>query len=270
MKGTMHTSVFEKSIKEIESSRPNAIDAAMEIISLCRTHLWELRDKVIDQGFLNGQEEIHFFKCTKQLPMVNLIYYTEILDFELNFPTTDSKAQRKLIKTKSKKWNAFLRIHSDFSKYMRLKLSHFDTHYFTRKYTTVYYGKYKPSYMLDPLFNTSHDRLWARIQAYRRALKYVQNRLGNLGETKYPNELRWTSSKVALTELVYALYHAGAINHGKADIKQIAQAFEQLFHFNFGDIYRTYIEICARKKDRAKFLDELSYRLSKNMGKGDA
>lgn len=270
MKRKMHKSVFEKSIQEIESSRSNAIDAAMEIISRCRTHLWELRENVVEQGFLNDQEEIHFFKCTKQLPMVNLIYYTEILDFELNFPTTDSKGQRKLIKTKSKKWNAFLRVHSDFSKYMRLKLVHFDTQYFTRKFTTVYYGKYKPSYMLDPLFNTSHDRLWARIQAYRRSLKYVQNRWENLSGNNETGNLRWTSSKVALTELVYALYHAGVINHGKADIKQIAQAFEQLFHFNLGDIYRTYIEICSRKKDRAKFLDELSYRLSQNIEKGDA
>ncbi|MCR9229338.1 MAG: RteC domain-containing protein, partial [Flavobacteriaceae bacterium] len=270
MKRTLHKSELEIRIAEIESSTPSTIDAAMEIIALCRTRLWELRDKVTDQVFLDDREEIEFFKCTKQIPMVNLIYYTEVLDFELNCPATDLEALRKLVKAKSKKWNAFFRMHADFIKYMKLRLDHFDAQFFTRKYVEDYFGKYKPSYMLDPRFNTSHDRLWARIQAGQLTMLYMRDRLASTINSNETSDLYWTSSKVSLTELVYALYMSGAINHGEADIKQIARAFEHMFNFSLGDCYRTYIEICARKKDRAKFLDELSYRLSQHIEKGDA
>jgi hypothetical protein len=269
MKRTLHKSELEIRIAEIESSTSSTIDAAMEIIALCRTRLWELRDKVTVQAFLDDQEEIEFFKYTKQIPMVNLIYYTEVLDFELNCPATDA-ALRKLVKAKSKKWNAFFRMHSDFIKYMKLKLNHFDAQFFTRKYIVDYFGKYKPSYMLDPQFNTSHDRLWARIQAGQLAMIYMRDRLESTINTNETSDVYWTSSKVSLTELVYALSMSGAINHGEADIKQIARAFEHMFNFSLGDCYRTYIEICARKKDRAKFLDELSYRLSQHIEKSDA
>ncbi|HBU79104.1 MAG TPA: hypothetical protein DEF18_13470, partial [Muricauda sp.] len=64
MKRTLHKSELEIRIAEIESSTSSAIDAAMEIIALCRTRLWELRDKVTVQAFLDDQEEIEFFKYT--------------------------------------------------------------------------------------------------------------------------------------------------------------------------------------------------------------
>ncbi|MCR9228118.1 MAG: hypothetical protein NXH90_11925 [Flavobacteriaceae bacterium] len=46
MKRTLHKSELEIRIAEIESSTPSTIDAAMEIIVLCRTRLWELKGKV--------------------------------------------------------------------------------------------------------------------------------------------------------------------------------------------------------------------------------
>jgi hypothetical protein len=64
-----------------------------------------------------------------------------------------------------------------------------------------------------------------------------------------------------MTELVYALYHSGAVNNGNAEIKEIANALQRTFNFDLGDFYRTYTEIRARKKSRVKFLDELSSRL---------
>ena len=72
-----------------------------------------------------------------------------------------------------------------------------------------------------------------------------------------------------MTELVYALYHAGVVNNGKADIKEIAQALQRTFNFDLGDYYRTYTEIRARKKSRVKFLDELSTRLISRLDQED-
>ena len=70
--------------------------------------------------------------------------------------------------------------------------------------------------------------------------------------------LQWTSSKTALTELIYALHHSRSINNGNADIKEIAIMFQKVLHFDIGDYYKTFSEIKSRKISRTKFLDDLS------------
>ena len=70
--------------------------------------------------------------------------------------------------------------------------------------------------------------------------------------------LQWTSSKTALTELIYALHHSRSINNGNADIKEIASVLQKVFHFDLGNFYKIFSEIKSRKTDRTKFLDNLS------------
>ncbi|WP_223826696.1 RteC domain-containing protein [Flagellimonas sp. S3867] len=266
----MHINCLRTQIQEIELKHGNILDACKQIIPICKTNLFGLREKVINQGFQNENDEIQFFKFTKQVPLTNLIYYMEVLDFEASFPMDKFKPQRKYIKTKMEDISAFYRIHSDFVRYARLKQTHFDKQFFTRKYSGFHCGTAEPYYILDPIFNTSHDYLLAKISAFQRISIYLQNRLKSSDEVNKISNLSWTSSKVSLTELVYALYYSGAINNGRADIKQIANAFEKIFNFSLGDFYRTYIEICSRKKDRLKFLNEMNYIISNKMKRGDA
>ena len=77
--------------------------------------------------------------------------------------------------------------------------------------------------------------------------------------------LQWTSSKSALTELIYALHYNQVINNGNADIKEIALAFQQILHFDMGDFYKIFSEIKSRKNSRTKFLDDLSSGLQSHM-----
>ncbi|UII81110.1 RteC domain-containing protein [Flagellimonas sp. CMM7] len=270
MERKMHINDLESQIKEIESRNNNILEVCKEIILACKTHLLGLRAKVANQGFQNENDEIHFFKFVKQTPLTNLIYYSQVLDFEASFPMNKLKTQKKYIKKKTEDISDLFLTHSDFIRYTRLKQTHFDKQFFTRKYSNFYCGIAKPYYILDPIFNTSHDYLLAKISALQRMSIYLQNRLRSYGKIDKTSNLHWTSSKVSLTELVYALHHSGAINNGKADIKQIANAFEKIFNFSLGDFYRTYIEICSRKKDKIKFLDELSYIMYNKMEQGNA
>ena len=266
----MHKSRFENQIKIIESKHLNVLEKSKEIISLCRMNLLELREKVVDQGFLNENDEIHFFKFTKQVPMASLVYYLEVQEFEANFPMTDTKTQKIYIKEKIRGLNEFFQIHLDFVKYVRLQQTHFDKHFFTRKYVDLCCEKNKLLLVLDPIFNTSHDWILAKTRAFQKFSAYLKNRLTELDKHTELSSLKWTSTKVSLTELVYALYYSRAINNGNVDIKQIATVFEKAFNFSLGDFYRTYIEIRTRKKDRIKFLDELSFTLSNSMKQDDA
>ena len=83
------------------------------------------------------------------------------------------------------------------------------------------------------------------------------------------NSLKWTASKTALTELIYALYCHRVFNNGNTDIKLIARTFEDAFNIELGDFYHTFMELKARKINRTKFLDSLSKVLIKKMDEED-
>ena len=98
----------------------------------------------------------------------------------------------------------------------------------------------------------------------------MEDRLNNVNVKKVSNNsLKWTASKTALTELIYALYSQSVFNNGNTDIKLIAKAFEDAFNIELGDFYHTFMELKARKMNRTKFLDNLCEALIKKMDEQD-
>lgn len=272
MEEPIEISQLEDKIRTIELKHPNRFEAYNEIIILCTNVLADMRRKVWAQSFPNTQEEIAFFKNIKQIPLSNLIYYSEVRCFEARFPKGNPKAQKKYIQKKIKELNRFFAEQIDFEQYINLGLKHLDEHYFTRQKPNITSYQIQNDYFQDPFFNTSQDRLLGKLLANQRLLYYLQNRLEELkrGNADKISDLKWTSSKVSLTELVYALYHAKVIDNGSADIKQIANAFQRAFNYDLGDFYRTYTEIRLRKKNRVKFLKELSITMSNSMDDFDS
>ncbi|WP_458864064.1 RteC domain-containing protein [Myroides injenensis] len=99
---------------------------------------------------------------------------------------------------------------------------------------------------------------------------YLEDRLNNIDLGKRSdNSLIWTTSKTALTELIYALYCHRVFNNGNTDIKLIARTFEDAFNIELGDFYHTFMELKARKINRTKFLDSLSKVLIKKIDEED-
>ena len=83
------------------------------------------------------------------------------------------------------------------------------------------------------------------------------------------NPFRWTGTKIAAIELGYAIYAAGILNNGNADIKEIMTYLEASFRIDLGDYYRTYLTIRERKKDRTSFLNSLIEKLLRKMEDDD-
>lgn len=79
------------------------------------------------------------------------------------------------------------------------------------------------------------------------------------------NELIWTSEKIKLVQLIYPLYLSGYINNGKANIKDIKEAFEEMLSVDLSDCYRYYMDIKRRTSDKCDFLNELSVLLEKDI-----
>ena len=112
----------------------------------------------------------------------------------------------------------------------------------------------------DPPLSTSSSHLFLNFYCPKNRGNY-NKRLQGSSEIGKVKSMEWTSSKASLTELIYALHHSKAINNGESDIKTIAESFQRLFDIDLSDIYRTYHEIRRRKKERLRFLDELSIGL---------
>ncbi|MAP56083.1 MAG: hypothetical protein CL605_14415 [Altibacter sp.] len=271
------SSVFLSELEKLRVKHIDVIELSENCIKLCRNVLNRFRKKIIDYDFESLKEEIDFFKYTKQIPLVPLIYYSEVRSFEIQFPKANLDSQKKYTKRKINKINRFFLYNMDFIRYVESNSTHFDQQYFTRDYLDTYIITYSKFYFQDPEFSTARDMLLGKVKAYQMFIDYLQKRLlknGKVtkdrinGSAQIPS-LKWTASKTALTELVYALHSNRAINNGNVDIKEIATTLQHIFHYDLGDFYKTYSEIKSRKVSRTKFLDELSSALLSQMDKAE-
>lgn len=260
-------------LKEAQDNIPNIVKRANHSIRLCHTLLSVFKRSVVTDGFDSVEREIDFFKNIKTVPSAQLLYHSQVRSFELEFPKANLDVQRKFIKKRLNRLNRFYRNHVDFGEYLSSGRTHFDEHYFTRKYLNAFPISSPHIYFHDPDFSTPKDLLLSEFKAFDLLVVYLQNRM--IDRTKSYNQislelnshlnLQWTSSKSALTELIYALHYNRVINNGNADIKEIALAFQQILHFDVGDFYKIFSEIKSRKNSRTKFLDDLSAGLQSHM-----
>jgi len=165
-----------------------------------------------------------------------------------------------------------------FYQYHRTKATYLDRQYFMRGKPDIQIIVDSFYYETDPQFSTSHDFKVAKILANELLEIYLTNRLHELERREQRKRvkngftgkvLRWTGTKRALVELVYALHACGCLNKGTVDIKEIVAYFEYVFDIDLGDFYHTYMELKAKTKDRTGFLSTLKDRLLLRMREQD-
>lgn len=264
--------VFTDELNQIIQSADPHMKKADQGIMLCNKTLSDLQNMVEREDFEDKATEIDFFKNVKPYPMSYLIYFTEMRTCELLIPKAGDSHKIRFLEKEVKKINKFFTQNNDFVNYMEQNHSYLDHQFFTRDFRNNFPFTPTINYYQYPEFSTSHDMLWAKIQAMYRFIHYIRERSqvlqpGNcrLFSEKKHKVLLWSASKTALVELIYALYSDGAINHGTADLATIASSFEDFFNVKLDGIYKTYSEIKARKGERTKYLNELILNLEKKM-----
>lgn len=261
---------FEKEILTLKEVSTNKLVVYDGIIKYLRSVLNLYRTRIYQNGFRDSEEEIKFFKMHKQLPQSRLVYYLQLRSLETPFLYGKS-ARKKLYRKKIEKINKFNLLHYDFSNYMELEQQHLDQFYFSRAYLNESEITAQKNFLTDPNFNTSHDILLSQYEAYKMLLPHL---VAEVEKSRHPEvsdtgiKLKWTASKVALTELLYALQVNSAINNGRTELITLATFFENHFDVKLDNIYKTYSEIKSRKASRTKFLNELTWQLEQKM-KGD-
>ena len=253
-------------------------DKALYMINFIRPLFEELREYTHKYNFRDDEEEIYFFKNIKPLILSKLIYYNDIYTLELRKPNGNKEVVKEHYKKKQAAIVDFCNNNLDFYQYYRSKATHLDRYYFLRGHENYKLCHNCGLLDKDPLFSTCCDHRVAKMLAYDMLEIYLQQRLQDVerieivetSRTSLPdNPFRWTGTKIAAIELGYAIYAAGVLNNGNADIKEIMTYIEASFKIDLGDYYRTYLTIRERKRDRTAFLNSLIEKLLRKMDEND-
>lgn len=270
-------SSLNEQLNFIDLEVDNPIKKCEKAIEIILVSIANLKKIILKTNFKSEIEEVHFFKYVKPQFTSKLVYYNSIFNIEMKKPNGGNRVLKKYYNNELIKLKAFFDNELEFYKYYRSGSTYLDYKYFLR-------GKFDIKLSLDsyyfetnPDFSTSHDFKIAKILANDLIQLYIENQLIIIENKDFseksqrkPNiKLMWTGSKVALTELLYALHSEGIFNNGTADLKDIAEYFEHIFEIDLGQYRRTFLEIRARKGERTKFISSLNETLIKRMDNSD-
>jgi hypothetical protein len=270
-------SELEEELNTIFFDYDNPIIMCEKSIETIVKHFKILKSVVLENEFQNDKDEIHFFKIIKPKFTSKLIYFKKVRKLETRKPLGSKRIQREYLDSELNKLNVNFTENIEFYNYYRLGGEFIDSKIFIRNNAEINYNLETFYYELDDRFSTTHDYKVASILANEIFQKYIENKIRNLSDSIPPytvpvlevKTLKWTESKTALIESIYALHTQKAFNNGKADIVEIAKYFEKVFDIELGDIYRAFNEIKNRKINKTKFLDTLSENLHKRFEEQD-
>lgn len=263
-------------LQTIHSTSQNHIHYAEQAIKILIPAFEKLKTEFLKNTFKNKEEEINFFRESKPQLAAKLIYYNEIYNIETSRPFGSKKTIRKYFNTELLKLQEFYKDNRDFYKYFRTGNHSLDNKYFVRGKHDIRHTLDSFYFQADHRFSTSHDYKVARILANDCIKEYIESQLSKLQHTpcNTTNTIntktqKWTGSKVALIELIYALHAEGIFNNGESELKEVTKFFEWAFDVDLGQFNRTFLEIRARKSERTKFLNSLREKLILRMDDAD-
>lgn len=278
---------FEEFIKNIDCTIYEKIDVdnwnisvevVLDVVEFLQRSLEDMRTYIVNHPFCNKEEEIYFFKHIKPEVLSRLLYFTEIYNTEMRKPHGSIEVLKKYYNDRLDELTSYFESNLDFYQYYRSKATHLDSHYFVRGHIDFKLCPNCVPYDRDPEFSTCYDHKAAQILANDMLCIYLNKKLHGVDKQVIiaksrsflpEHPFRWTATKIAAVELGYAIYAAGILNNGQADIKEIMTFMEASFQIDLGDYYRTYITMKDRKKDRTSFLNSLIKSLLKKMDEDD-
>jgi len=270
-------SKLESQLQTIHSEIKDPIEYAEKGIKVAISILEKLKTGFLAKTFQNKYDEIDFFRNSKPQIAAKLIYYNEIFNIETNKPIASKKAIRKYYNSELLKLENYFAENIEFYRYYRTGNRNLDNKYFVR-------GKYDIKHTLDSFyfqadnrFSTSHDYKVAKILANDAIKIYLETEISKLNGIESENSKKkpinttqkWTGSKVALIELIYALHADGIFNNGNSELKEVVNSFEIAFNVDLGQFNRVFLEIRSRKSERTKFLNSLKDKLILRMDDAD-
>lgn len=269
---------LDNQLSFIEQENEGILKRSELCFVISKNAIEQLKIFILKYKFKSTDEEINFFKEIKPQFASKLIYHLTLYNIETKRPNGGNKIMKKYLGKELDKLKNYFDYNLDFYKYYRAGANYLDHRYFVRDKYDIQLTLDANIFENDTRFSTTHDFKVAKILANDLLQVYIEDELAYLDRkesisntTDHPKtRISWTDSKTSLIELIYALHSHGALDNGKADIKEIAAYLEIIFNIDLGDYYRTYLEIRIRKTGRTKFLESLTDKLIKRMDDADA
>lgn len=268
-------SELEEQLKCIKQEEKDPVKYSEQAINCTIIALEKLKSFFKNYQITDKKEEIEFFKEIKPKITSKLIYYNDIYTIEINKPIGEDKKQIKNFYKKEirKRYNFFSK-NAEIYKYYRTNNNYLDKKYFTIRKYDIKLTLESYYFQSDNNFSTSHDYLWAKIIANEKIISYLKANLNKALKNKADNivnqNIKWTASKVALVELIYALHNERVINNGEISLNECVKALESFFNTEIKQHNRIFLEIRNRKTiQKTNFLNNLSENLHKKMNELD-
>lgn len=270
-------SELNRQLELVHAENEEPIKCAEAAIKILITTLEKLKTFFVTYEFRNKSEEIDFFKHIKPQFVYKLIYYNEVYNIETNTPYGGEKILRKFYNAELEKLKVYFDENLDFYKYYRTGSDYLDKKYFLRGRHDIRLTLDSFYFQADHRFTTSHDFKVAKIMANDLIQVFLEGEIHKLekrsisvgGAETIMGKQKWTGSKVALVELIYALHAEGVFNNGASDLKDVASFFESVLNVELGQFHRVFLEMRLRKSDRTKFLSALRETLVRRMDEVD-
>lgn len=262
-------------LQQIDLEETNLVKKAQKSIICIKNTLCKLKTYMLNYTFKNEDEEILFFKEIKPGILSQLIYNVKLNNIESKRPMGSFEIQQNYLHCELGKLTLYFNCHLEFYRYYRMNSTFLDDKLFIRGREDFHFHIDNLLIYTDPDFSTSMDYTIAEIMANDRlevylkseidvlSIKFSNPPLGQSGNL-YNSLFKWTDSKTALIELIYALCASGSINKGQCEIKELTALFEQIFNVRITDVYRTFLEIKGRTS-QTKYLDNLKVALLREM-----
>jgi len=265
---------LDNQLKDIEKKTDDSLSNTEEAIKQVIVSLEKLKTFFKNYNLLNKIEEIEFFKEIKPQFTSKLIFYNEIYIIEINKPVGSGSSMDKYYMKEIKKLKNFYIQNKEFYKYYRTKNTYLDKKYFLRKKYDLKLSLESYYFQSDPIFSTSHDYLIAKLIANEKIIAFLETKLKrheiSVSKSKSDNALKWTGTKVALVELVYALHNEKIINNGNISLNECVKAVETFFNTEIKQHNRIFLEIRNRKTiDKTSFINSLQINLNNRINQLD-
>ena len=268
---------MEKKLTRAESEEEAWVTRISKCLGICSDTVGELRQILHGHHFESIAAEIRFFKIIFPEICQYLFYYGGLLKLETRKPLESERKQIKFFRSCLKDIQRFAMLHSELNQYLQSGVTYLDEIYFSRSSSLHHHPGEQWTVLLDTTICTVHSCRSAKLLADARLADYINRQLASKQKKGQRSDmpdsrttpLRWTSPKIALIELIYALQEGGVFNNATADIKFLTGYFETAFQVELGNVYNAFQEMRLRKKNRSQFLDQLKERLLARMDEMD-
>lgn len=255
---------IEKQERVRELAGESLLKRAEKLITFLKDILVELRKFMGQYEFLSQREEILFFKAQNPVLLHYLIFYAKVYTLELRMSIMNEEERKKLIRKELKAVENWTKKNDGFFRYFKSGATDLDDKYFLKNSSDLTLVTDPGQWLLTEAFLTVPTYLVAELLANEKYSAYLQqewkfdqhHQAGANGKANGKGHLEWTAPKIAAHELIYHLYFSGFINRGTAQVKEIAELFEQWFNIDLGNIYRYGMDLKI-KKERHQYLRQM-------------